>query len=98
MQKKRSIDRMRLIGDLSVELARFVFNVDPRHESMDDISKQFVNRLCDKPEPPTEEPEVQQQPSCGNPMVTFADDGSNNAGFIKATSAGLTKRCDSSEE
>ena len=89
MQKKRPIDRMRLIGDLSVDLARFVFNVNSVHESMDEISQQFVDRVCgseraaDETEPPPA--------GNGDQLVTFSEDGSNNAGFVQITSTGVKK-------
>mgnify|MGYP003315589991 CR=1 FL=1 len=83
---------MQLIGDISVGLARFVFGVDSEHESMDDISKKFVDRLCDSGGP-RDEP---QQPSDGNQLVddavlTFGEDGSSNAGFVKVTRTGVKK-------
>ena len=77
------------IGRTSIELVKFVFNLDSAFKSIDDISKSLVDKLVmggsasTFAATETDETEMQN-------VIEFARDGTcNNAGMVTAKGAGF---------
>ena len=75
-----------LLGNASVELCKFVFDIDSRFRSMDDVVSDFVYRITGAP--PTTEASVEQLANADSSTLSHID-GASNAGKVTLINAGF---------